>query len=136
MAAQTGQMDSCDLSADGRAVYHLLTALDVEEAGAALHRMPAAMQERLVALSPLHYLNDIHAPLIVLLHDRGDQVIPVDESRHLYNALAEHAGVHYTELLFQHLDPVKGKLPMFRLVQQFGKFFRSVYLLFRQTETA
>ena len=51
-------------------------------------------------LSPMNYLKDIHAPLIVLLHDRGDQVIPVGESRRLYSALAGHAGVHYTEMQF------------------------------------
>lgn len=132
LAEQSGHIDRRDLSAEGRAVYPLLTSLDVQEAEAALHRLPSALQERLVALSPLHYLNDVHAPLIVLLHDRGDQVIPVSESRQLHSALAGHAGVHYTEMLFQHLDPVKGKLPLFRLAQQLGKFFLAVYPLFRQ----
>jgi hypothetical protein len=129
---QGGNLDSCDLSADGQAVYPLLTALSVEEAEKALHRLPVIMQERLAALSPINSLKDIHAPLIVLLHDRGDQVIPVGESRHLHAALAGHAGVHYTEMRFQHLDPVKGKLPLFRLVRELGKFFLAVYPLFRQ----
>ncbi|MDQ6604095.1 MAG: hypothetical protein M3Z19_15340, partial [Chloroflexota bacterium] len=84
------------------------------------------------ALSPMEYLEDIRAPLIVLLHDRGDQVVPVGESRRLRSALAGHAGVQYTEMLFQHLDPAKGKLPLFRLVREFGKFFRAVYPMFRQ----
>ncbi len=136
LAEQSGHLDSRDLSADGRAVYALLTALDADEAEAALHRLPPAMQERLVALSPLNYLKDIHAPLIAWLHDRGDQVIPVGESRRLRSTLAGHAGVHYTEMLFQHLDPVKGKLPLFRLVQQLGKFFLAVYPLFRQAVAA
>jgi hypothetical protein len=136
MAEPSGHLDSRDLSADGQAVYPLLTALDPGETEAALHRLPPAMQERLAALSPLHYLPNIHAPLIVLLHDRGDQVIPIGESRHLHSALAGHAGVHYTEMLFQHLDPVKGKLPWFRLVQQLGKFFLAVYPLFRQAVAA
>ena len=113
-------------------MYSLLTALDEDEAETALHRLPPIMQERLAALSPMNYLKDIHAPLIVLLHDRGDQVVPVGESRRLRSALAGHAGVHYTEMLFQHLDPVKGKLPLFRLVWELGKFFLAVYPLFRQ----
>ena len=46
--------------------------------------------------------------------------------------IAGHAGVHYTEMFFQHLDPVKGKLPVFRLVRELGKFFFAVYPLFRQ----
>ncbi len=131
-ANEGGHLDGRGLSADGRAVYSLLTALDEDDAETALHRLPPIMQERLAALSPLNYLKDIHAPLIVLLHDRGDQVIPVGESRRLRSALAGHVGVHYTEMLFQHLDPVKGKLPPFRLVWELGKFFLAVYSLFRQ----
>jgi hypothetical protein len=131
-ANQDGHVDSLSLSADGQAVYALLTAQDADDAETALHRLPAAMQERLVALSPMNYLKDIHAALIVLLHDRGDQVIPVGESRRLRSALAGHANVHYTEMLFQHLDPVKGKLPLFLLAQQLGKFFLAVYPIFRQ----
>jgi hypothetical protein len=131
-ADESGHLDSQSLSEDGQTVYALLTAPDADEAETALHRLPTAMQERLAALSPLHYLKDLQAPLIVLLHDRGDQVIPVGESRRLVSALAGHTGVHYTEMLFQHLDPVKGKLPLSRLVRELGKFFRAVYPLFRQ----
>ena len=127
-----GHLVGRGLSADGQAVYALLTAREAGDAEVALHRLPPTMQERLVTLSPLNYLKDLQAPLIVLLHDRGDQVIPVGESRRLRSALAGHAGMHYTELLFQHLDPVKGKLPLFRLVRELGKFFRAVYPLFRQ----
>jgi hypothetical protein len=31
---------------------------------------------------------------------------------------------------FQHLDPVKAKLPFWRLVREFGKVFRAMYLIF------
>jgi hypothetical protein len=122
----------CNLSADGQVVYGLLTAQDESDAEAALHRSPPILQEDLTALSPMNYLKDIHAPLIVLLHDRGDQVIPVGESRRLHSALNDHVGVHYTEMQFQHLDPVKAKLPLFRLVRELGKFFVAMYPLFRQ----
>lgn len=127
-----GHLDSSGLSADGQVVYALLTARDEADAEAVLHLLPPAMQERLTALSPMTYLKDIHSPLIVLLHDRGDQVIPVDESRRLIGALAGDTKVHYTEMEFQHLDPVKGKLPLFRLIRELGKFFLAVYPMFRQ----
>ena len=120
------------LSADGQAVYALLSAQNVFDAETALHNLPVAMQERLTALSPMKYVKDIRAPLIVLLHDRGDQVVPVGESQRLLAALDGYSGVHYTEMQFQHLDPTKGKLPFFRLVREFGKFFGAVYPLFRQ----
>ena len=129
---ESGQLDGSGLSADGRSVFSLVTPRDADEADTALHRLPPFMQDRLAALSPINYLKDIHAPLIVLLHDRGDQVIPVGESRRLHSALAGHAGVHYTEMLFQHLDPVKGKLPLLPLVRELGKFFLAVYPMFQQ----
>jgi len=121
-----------DLSEDGRAVLSLLTAMDKDEAEAALQKLPLEMQSRLTAMSPMNYLNDIHAPLVILLHDRGDQVIPVGESQRLVAALNGYSGIHYTEMQFSHLDPVKGKLPFFRLLRELGKFFRAVFPLFRQ----
>lgn len=130
LANGNGYLDSRGLSGDGQAVYSVLTAQDADDADAALHHLPPLVQERLTALSPMNYLNDIHAPLIVLLHDQGDPVIPVGESRRLRNSLNGHAGVHYTEMQFQHLDPVKAKLPFWRLVRECGKVFRAMYLIF------
>jgi dienelactone hydrolase len=135
-AGQGEPIDCHSLSADGQAVYAVLTARDETGAEAALNNLPAAMRERLSALSPLNYLQDIHAPLIILLHDRGDKVIPVGESRRLITALAGRPGVHYTEMNFQHLDPAKGKLPLLSLIREFGKFFMAVYPLFRQAAAA
>jgi hypothetical protein len=131
-ANESGPIDAHALSADGQAVNSLFTAQNPENADKALHRLPARMQENLTLMSPMNYLKDIHAPLIVLLHDRGDQVIPVFESRRLHAALAGHAGVQFTEMQFQHLDPAKGKLPLFLLIREFGKFFLAMVPMFRR----
>ena len=125
--------DSRNLSEEGLAVYSLLTACSPEAAESALHCLPASMQARLSAMSPMNYLEDIHAPLIVLLHDRGDALIPVGESRRMISALGSRPALHFTEMQFQHLDPVKGKLPLFSLARELGKFFLAVYPMFRQS---
>ena len=52
-ADRSGHVDDANLSADGQAVYPLLTALDTDAAEAALDRMPVAMRERLDAMSPI-----------------------------------------------------------------------------------
>jgi hypothetical protein len=127
-----GHLDNRGLTADGQAVYAVFTAPDEEGAETALHHLPPLMQDQLTTLSPVNYLKDIQAQHIILLHDRGDQVIPVGESQRLLTAFAGHAGVHYTEMQFSHLDPAKGKLPFPRLVREFGKFFLAVIPLFRQ----
>jgi dienelactone hydrolase len=128
-----GQCDREALSADGQVVYDLLSAQDESQAETALNKLPIGIRETLVTLSPIQYLEDIHAPLMVLLHDRGDQVIPVGESRRLMVALTGRPGVHFTEMQFSHLDPSRGKLPFFRLVREFGKFFCAMYPIFRQS---
>ena len=118
------------LSADARAAYRLLTASDLESAEAALADLPAAMRERLSALSPLAGIRDIRAPLIVFGHDRDDAVIPVSESRQLQRAFDQRTGVHYTEFaLFQHATP--RKLAPLALARELGRFYRYVYPLFR-----
>lgn len=132
-AERGGRVDERDLSAEGRAVASLLTALDAGTAEAALDRLPAAMQGRLDAMSPLEYLPEIHAPLVLLAHDRDDAVIPIGESRRLVAALAGRVGVRSTEFrMFKHLDPSQVRLPVVALARELTKFCRAVYPMFRQ----
>lgn len=124
------------LSKDGTAVYPLLTALDAGSAAAAVGRLSTSMQRRLDAMSPIGYLEEIRAPVILLAHDRDDQVIPIGESRRLRAALSGRAGVRYTEFtMFKHLDPTKVRLPLLALARELGKFFISVYPMFRLAVT-
>ena len=92
-------------------IYPLLTALTLEEAREALDQLPRELRDRLDAMSPLKYLPDLHAPLLVLMHDRDDPVIPIGEAKLLWDALAGRPGVRCTEFtMFKHLDPTKVKL--------------------------
>jgi hypothetical protein len=89
------------------------------------------MQEWLNAMSPMTYLPDVRAPLIVLLHDRDDPVIPVAESRQLRDALAGRGGVHYTEFtVFKHLDPTRSHPSPLALARELVRFARAMYPLF------
>ena len=129
---EPGDLAPQQLSEEGRAVYPLLGRLSSADAQAALQHLPPALHARLAALSPLQYVQEIQAPLLVVLHDRDDLVIPVGESRRLRAALAGRAGVRYTEFtLFQHMDPSKGRLSPLGLLRQLGKFYHAVYPVFR-----
>lgn len=130
-AAEGGQFDGGPLSEDGQAVYALLAARTPENAEQALRCLPAELQERLTAMSPIRYLADIRAPLVQMLHDAGDLVIPIGESKQLLASLDGRAGVSYTEMNFSHLDPVKGKLPLPALLREFSKFFRAMVPMFK-----
>jgi hypothetical protein len=123
--------DSNNLSPEGKAVHALLIQPDAETAEQALHCLPPLMQARFTTMSPINYLDDLHPARFVHLHDIGDQLIPISESRNIQAALVGRAGITYTEMQFSHLDPVKGKLPLTRLIREFTKFIVAVYPIFR-----
>ncbi len=131
-AAEGGKFDDQPLSAEGQSIYALLTAHSPETAEAALHGLSADLQERLTMMSPITHLADLRTPLVQMLHDAGDKVIPIGESKRLLAALRGRAGVGYTEMHFSHLDPVKGKLPFYTLLREFAKFFRAMIPVFQQ----
>ncbi|MFZ6018669.1 MAG: hypothetical protein ACOYXO_03595 [Chloroflexota bacterium] len=119
------------LSEDGKAVAALLSASSHVEAESALENLPPQIRQAFSEISPLSYTQDLQAPLVVLLHDRGDQVIPIGESRRLCAALGPRAGLYFTEMQFSHLDPAKGKLPPLKLLREFSRFFGAVSRLFQ-----
>jgi hypothetical protein len=120
------------LDAEALAVRRLLAGVPFELADAALAGLPGELRERLGSMSPLAALPGLHAPVVVIGHDRDDAVIPVEESRRLRDGLAGRAGVHYTEFaLFEHADPTKRRLSPWRFVLELGKFLRYVHPLFR-----
>jgi dienelactone hydrolase len=129
LSSGVGQIETDRLSPGGRTIYSLLTNPNADGAERLIDQLSYAFRNKLLAMSPIKYANNIKSPLIVLLHDRGDTVIPVGESRRLRAALASHGGIHYMELQFQHLNPAK--LPALRLARELAKFYAALYPLFR-----
>jgi hypothetical protein len=125
-------LDGVGVSEDARAVLRLLTADGLDAVDQALDRLPPDIHAALTALSPIGSVERIHAPLIVLLHDRGDHMIPVTESRRLWSMLAGRPGATYTELGFRHMDPTK--LPLVQLARELPKLLIAIYRLCRITE--
>jgi hypothetical protein len=121
-------VDTAKLSAAGRTIYSILSHPEAEEAQSLIAQLPSDFLARLETMSPLASVHNIRAPLIILLHDKGDSVIPVGESRRLIKQLSGRIGVHYKELQFQHLNPYK--LPVFRLVRELARFYTALYPLF------
>ncbi len=80
MATPDGKIDPDTLSSEGKAVYRLLGTLPVDAVDGALARLPDAVQARLDLMSPIGSLEEVQAPVIVLMHDHDDPVIPRTES--------------------------------------------------------
>jgi hypothetical protein len=139
-ASEQGQdhlVDARDLSELGHAVLTLLGRLSPDEATTALRRLPAELQARLEAMSPLHYARDLHTPLVILCHDVDDPVVPVSETRTLAAALATHTEVRYTEFtVFKHLDPMRQKTGWLKLCRELGRFGVATYPVFQRAVAA
>jgi dienelactone hydrolase len=95
------------LSPEGRLVLRLLIATG-EDAKAALSALPARIAAMLDEMSPLTCVAEVTSPVILLLHDREDNVVPVTESRRLWAVIRKRPGAHYTELDLNHLRIPRG----------------------------
>jgi len=132
-AKPSGHVDAAELSEDARAILPLLEPADAIAAERAMANLPADLRRRLDAMSPIDSVQDIRAPLIVIIHDRDDPVIPLGETERLAAALSGRPGAHYIVFtMFKHLDPGKAKVPPVVLVRELVKFYRAISLIVRQ----
>jgi dienelactone hydrolase len=118
------------LSDPADAVYRLLTGPSLEETGALIDRLPAGVQQTMTELSPSTYIDDLRADLLIM-HDREDDLAPVEESRRLRQAVAGRDNVRYTEFsFFSHVDPGK-RVGIFGLIGESIKLYRHLYSVVR-----
>jgi dienelactone hydrolase len=121
------------LSPEAEAVYRLLGGLPLEEADAAVARLPAALQDDLERISPSTYVERVEAPVLVM-HDREDRLVPVEESRRMAEALrAQGNEVIFTEFsMFSHVTPDK-PLPPQELAGELWKLVRHMHAIMLQS---
>ena len=130
-AERVVEPDVHGLSEAGGVLLPLLGAPDRDQAEVALQQLPEALRARLTALSPVTYLGAVRAPLIVLLHDRDDPVIPVSEARGLRDAFVGSGRLRYTEFsVFQHLDPTRGHPSPPALARELVRFACAIFPVF------
>lgn len=94
-------------------------------------RTPADFRRRARSVSPAAHLPGIAGNTVIrLMHDRGDLLIPVGESRRLYRALRQQRpdlAVHYTETdIFRHVRP-DAAADWKSLLRGAGQLYRHMY---------
>ena len=82
----------------------------IEEARRLYERLPATFKSNVDAVSPSRYVDDWNSGTVLrVMHDRGDAVIPVEQSRRLAAALRQErpdVELYYTETdIFRHVIP-------------------------------
>ena len=118
------------LSVQAQSVRTLLEGTSVAEAKMLLESLPPDFHQKMVAISPSAHISDLHARLMIM-HDDGDFLIPVGESRRLAKALEGRKDFRYTETrLFDHVRPGEGVGPWLLLTEGV-KLFRHMYGIIR-----
>ena len=127
--ASATESELAALSPAGRTVLALLNGVDTGEADALFSTLPSTFRYGLSGVSPVHHVENLRASLLVM-HDRFDNIVPVNESRRLVNAVEDELDVRYTEFQsFDHMRPGPGSLPT-RLAQAF-RLYLHMYNIIR-----
>ena len=127
------------LSSDGAQVYYLLRSmhssedghrLGVEQGLGLIDKFTPEYRAEIGKLSPITTIANVKAQMLIA-HDQEDNLVPVEESRRLAEALAPRGNFFFTEFsLFTHVTPDKnvGKLTF---VKEASKLFRYTYSIIR-----
>ena len=117
------------LSPEAKSVAKLLDGTTPEEADALYESLPLAFRSDLDSISPVTYVEDIQAKLLIM-HDRNDRLVPAAESRRLLAATEERGDVRYTEVLaFEHVRPSGGGFG--DILAEAGRLYRHMYSIIR-----
>ncbi len=121
-----------ELSKEGKAVFRLLDGAPLEETDTLISQLPEKGRMKLAIISPSTRLDKLKARVLIM-QNREDNLVPVEESRRLADALSHSNQVYYTEFsFFQHVDPTKPVDP-FTLVKESFKLFLHMYNILRYT---
>ncbi len=110
----------------------LLDGTDPQEAERLLNQMPLDFLEKLDGISPRNHLDNYRNRLLIM-HDVGDQLIPVGESRRLVETLQSQGrqDMRYTETaIFEHVRP-GADLQLWPLVKGASKLYLHMYGILR-----
>ena len=119
-------------SEQGNLSRRILEGTTPEQAAELFDQMPESFRQGLAAISPSVHLSQVQAKLLIM-HDVGDPLIPVGESRRLVQALraSGRPAARYTETaIFDHVRPgSSGNL--WELAKGAGQLYRHLYGIIR-----
>ena len=120
------------LPPEAQTVRRILDGAPFEEADALYDALPAHFREDMKAVSPSAHVDGLRARVMVM-HTRGDRLVPSVESRRLADALEGRGGNYrYTEVLaFDHVRPTSSGDLWFAAGEAF-KLYRHMYGIMRE----
>ena len=118
------------LSEEALRIVTLIEGTSRGEASDIMSDLPERFRVDLDRISPRNYLGEVNADILIM-HDRGDTLIPVSESRNLLVNLRGRSGFHYTETsIFDHVRPSKSGT-LIHMLKGGTKFGTHMYRIIR-----
>lgn len=118
------------LSPAASAVYRLLPGAPFDGSERLIEQLPSPLLARMDRVSPRGQLDGLRAEVLVI-HSTGDELIPVEESRRLVDALRTRAPTTYSELtMFEHTH-VAGATRVGTIAREFARLAVDLQVLLR-----
>lgn len=130
--AEVSETELAQLGGTADISRRLLDGTTPEGAGQLLGQLPADFLAELDGISPSNYIHNFNNRLLIM-HDVGDPLIPVGESRRLVEALRSQGrqNMRYTETeIFEHVRP-DADLQLWPLVKGASKLYAHMYGILR-----
>ena len=113
-------------STHAQTIHKILKGGTLSEVDQLIKKLPYKIQERLDGLSPSTNVTNLTTKVFVM-HDREDDLVPVEESRRLADAIDHHGDYVYTEFsFFQHLDPTQ-RVSILDFASEAFKLYKHLY---------
>jgi predicted esterase len=120
------------LSEEALRITVLIDGTSPDQAAVIISDLPDRIRVDLDRISPRNYLGDVTADILIM-HDRGDTLIPVSESRKLSMDLTRRSGFHYTETsIFDHVRPSEPRT-LIHMLKEGTKLVGHMYKIIRFT---
>lgn len=117
-----------DFSDQAQTIGKLLEGTTLDQAGTLFRKLPAEFHQQIATISPSSHVADV-AARVTVMHDEGDSLIPVGESRRLAAALRGTEGFRYTETrIFDHVR-AGGDASLWQLITESFKLYRHMYAI-------
>ena len=132
--ADVAEAELAQLSGTANLSRRLLEGTSPDEAGQLLDRMPDDFRKELEAISPKNHIGNFRNRLLIM-HDVGDPLIPVGESRRLVETLQSQGrqDMRYTETeIFEHVRP-GADLQLWPLIKGATKLYTHMYGILRMS---
>ena len=125
------------LTDEGKVIYLLISNPQIHNVDNLFNKLPNKTISYLEDISPSKFVGNLKAR-VMIMHDRHDRLVPVDESRRFYEGLKSNHPVYYTEFSsFQnqiqvHVDNDAGNISSADYLIEAWKLLRHLYEVMKE----